>query len=99
MKKLILWIVLLAFSALTVIAVVNHGATGILQYQLANSAGIQVLVDLVIALAFFLVWMWNDAKKRGVSPWPWLILTLIAGSFGPLIYFLLREYQAQKNQL
>ncbi|TDR31975.1 DUF2834 domain-containing protein [Hydromonas duriensis] len=97
MKKLILWAVLLGFSVLTAIAVASHGVIGIFQYQLANAAGLQVLVDLIIASAFFLVWMWHDTQKRGVSPWPWLILTLVAGSFGPLIYFIVREYKAQNN--
>ena len=94
MNKLILWLVFIGFTVLTAVAVLNHGAIGIFQYQLANFAGAQVLVDLVIALTFFLVWMWQDTKKRGVSPWPWIALTLVAGSFGPLIYFMVRQYKS-----
>ena len=93
MQKIILWLALMALTALTAVAVANHGPIGIFQYQLANFAGMQVLFDLVIALAFFLVWMWHDTKKRGVSPWPWVVLTLIVGSFGPLIYFIVRQYK------
>jgi hypothetical protein len=97
MKKLTLWAALIGFGLLSVLAVMEHGAVGIFQHQLANLAGMQVLADLVIALAFFLVWMWQDAKKRGVSPWPWLVLTLLAGSFGPLIYFIVRLYTTKND--
>ena len=57
MKKNILWLVLIGFGILTAVAIVQYGAIGIFQYQLANVAGMQVLADLVIALTFFLVWL------------------------------------------
>lgn len=85
----ILWIILILFGVLTVFAVAQHGPDGILRYQLANLAGSQVLADLAIALGLFLVWMWPNAKATGRNPWPWLLITLVIGSFGPLIYLLL----------
>ena len=36
-------------------------------------------------------WVYVDAKERGVSPWPYLILTLGTGSVGTLLYLLVRE--------
>ncbi len=89
--KVALWLVTLLFAGLTAVAVVQHGATGILAYQLANTAGLQVLADLAIALGLFLVWMWQDAKANGIKQWPWLVLTLLIGSFGPLLYLLYRQ--------
>ena len=89
--KAILWVVTLAFAALTAVAVQQHGLTGILTYQLANTAGLQVLVDLAIALGLFIFWMWQDAKTKCISPWPWLVVTLLIGSFGPLFYLLYRQ--------
>lgn len=89
--KALLWIVTFAFAALTALAVAQHGATGILTYQLANTAGLQVLADLAIALGLFLVWMWQDAKAKGINQWPWLVITLLIGSFGPLLYLLYRQ--------
>ncbi len=88
MKKTMLSIVLLLFSVLSWIAAWKHGYLGILEFQSANFAGWQVLVDLVIALGLFLAWMWQDARKNGRNPYPWLVLTLTTGSFGPLIYLL-----------
>ncbi len=89
--KAILWVVIVAFAVLTGLAVQQHGATGILAYQLANTAGLQVLVDLAIALALFVLWMWQDDKSKNISPWPWLVITLLIGSFGPLFYLLYRQ--------
>ena len=40
--KAILWVVIVAFAVLTGLAVQQHGVTGILAYQLANTAGLQV---------------------------------------------------------
>ncbi len=88
MKRIVLLIILIAFLALTTIAVWQHGYLGIFVQQFQNFAGIQVLVDLVIALSIFLVWMWKDAKSAGRNPWPWLFLTLATGSIGALIYLL-----------
>jgi len=81
-------ITLIAFLALTAIAAWQHGYLGVFAYQFQNLAGIQVLVDLVIALSLFLVWMWQDAKAAGRNPWPWLLLTLATGSIGALVYLL-----------
>ena len=88
MKRIVLAVVLIAFLALTAVAVWQHGFLGIFAYQFQNFAGIQVLVDLVIAASLFLVWMWKDAKAAGRNPWPWVLLTLATGSIGPLIYLL-----------
>jgi Terpene cyclase DEP1 len=92
----VLWLVLALFGVLTILAVMQHGPDGILRYQLANLAGLQVLVDLFIALALFIVWMWPNARAKGRNPWVWLAITLVIGSFGPLLYLLLaRESQGK----
>lgn len=89
MKRIVLTIVLIAFLALTASAVWQHGYLGIFTSQFETLAGMQALVDLVIAVSLFLVWMWQDAKAAGRNPWPWLLLTLVSGSIGPLVYLLL----------
>lgn len=88
MSRGILIALLLPFSALSVAAVAEHGVVGIFAHQFANLAGLQVLADLAIALVLVLAWLWRDARRRGRSPYPWIVLTLAAGSFGPLLYLL-----------
>lgn len=89
MKNLLL-LVLALFSVLTGLAIWSHGIWGILQPLVTSLAGGQVLADLAIALGLFLAWMWRDAARVGRNPWPWIALTLAAGSFGPLLYLLIR---------
>lgn len=91
MPRTLLAITLIAFGALTAAALWAHGLVGIFTPLLQSLAGAQVLADLVIALSLFLVWMWRDATRQGRNPWPWLVLTLATGSFGPLIYLLTRR--------
>jgi hypothetical protein len=88
MKRIILIVTLIAFLALTTMAVWQHGYWGIFQPLIKDLAGMQVLVDLVIALGIFLIWMWNDARSAGRNPLPWVFLTFATGSIGALIYLL-----------
>ena len=80
--------ILIPFSLLTAYAVAEVGYIGIFDYQRHSPAGWQVIADLVIALLLVLLWLVNDARKNGRSPWPWVALTLATGSFGPLLYIL-----------
>lgn len=91
MQRILLTIIFAAFFALTAVAVWHHGVLGILELALGSFAGAQLLVDLVIALSLFLVWMWRDAHASGRNLWPWIVLTLVAGSFGPLLYLISRR--------
>lgn len=91
MPRTLLALTLVAFGALTAAALWHHGLVGIFTPLFQSLAGAQVLVDLVIALTLFLVWMWRDAARTGRNPWPWLLLTLATGSFGPLLYLLTRR--------
>ena len=88
MKKLALGVVFAAFSALTVAAVAVHGYVGIFEHQFRSLAGLQVLADLSIALVLVLAWLWQDARANARNPYPWVVLTLAAGSIGPLLYLL-----------
>ncbi len=78
--------ILVPFTLLTLYAVKEVGYTGIFDYQFGSPAGIQVLVDLVIACLLIFTWMIPEARRNGSNPWPWVVLTLVLGSFGPLLY-------------
>jgi len=87
-------VALVALLAVTVPAVLEVGFSGIFVWQLQTWAGMQVLLDLVIVAGLACIWMVNDAPSRGLNAWPFVVITLLAGSFGPLSYLILRELRS-----
>lgn len=79
-------VLLVPFSLLTVWALANGGITGILSFH-QSPGGWQVFIDLVIALLLLLTFLVPHARARGRNPWPWVAMTFLLGSFGPLLYF------------
>ena len=96
MKRNALLLVLAPFSVLSALALWRDGYWGILAPHFQSWGGAQVLCDLVIALSLVMIWLWRDARRLGRNPWIWLLVTLIAGSFGPLLYLLSRKRQASR---
>lgn len=90
-KVLSLLAVLLGFGALSALALFEHGYLGIFQFHFPASAGWQVLADLVIVCALAMIWMINDARRSARTVWPFLLLTVTGGAFGPLLYLLVGE--------
>jgi hypothetical protein len=87
-KQIGLSVVLFDFAALTAYALYQYGVVGFLELALANAATTTLFADLMIALSMVLVWMWRDARARGVSPLPYVLITLALGSVGPLLYLI-----------
>ena len=83
-RKLAL-IILIPFAALTTWALMNGGIAGILSFH-QSPGGWQVFIDLVIALGLLLTFLVPHARAQGRNPWPWVVMTLALGSFGPLLY-------------
>jgi hypothetical protein len=88
MKPVLLAIFLL-FDAYTFYAIYQVGYFGIIEAGLANPGSLQVLLDLVIACSLIAWWIVNDARATGRNPWPYLAITVVGGSLGPLLYLLL----------
>lgn len=84
----VLGLITLDFAALTVYSIMEVGYLGLFEYQFATSAGWQVLADLVIVCVLAMAWMIADARRSGRTVWPYLLLTVFGGSFGPLLYLL-----------
>jgi hypothetical protein len=97
-KRLLTGLVLADFTALTAWAVWTHGYVGFFEAAFANLASITVGVDLMIALSLVSVWMWRDARERGVSPIPYLLLTAALGSVGPLLYLFTRLREPARHR-
>jgi hypothetical protein len=91
MRIALLLLILLAFGAYSVYVMWDFGYLGIWRAGFANAAALQILLDLVITCLLISAWMLVDARERGLKAWPFVGITLAAGSFGPLLYLLYRE--------
>ncbi|HEY0136453.1 MAG TPA: DUF2834 domain-containing protein [Nannocystis sp.] len=90
-KQIILAVFALDFLLLTAWAIVQHGYLGIFAHAFQNSATILLAVDLVLAIVMIAGWMWVDANRHGLRVWPYLLVTALFGSAGPLLYLIRRE--------
>ncbi|MEL7023568.1 MAG: DUF2834 domain-containing protein [Pseudomonadota bacterium] len=77
---------LVPFLVLTAYAVWKVGYIGIFDYHRHSPAGWQVFTDLVIALVLVLSFMVPEARRKGRTVWPWVLMTLTLGSIGPLLF-------------
>ncbi|WP_322616985.1 DUF2834 domain-containing protein [Pseudomonas sp. BIC9C] len=60
----------------------------------------QVVIDLYLLATLAGIWMYQDARKRGqsaLSVVPYLLITVIFVSIGPLLYLVVRGLQNRKN--
>ncbi len=87
-KQWLVAIVLADFVALNAYVVWQYGYVGFVREVLSTLPGIAVMVDLTIALTLIAIWMWNDARARGIAVVPYLVAGLFLGSAGPLAYLL-----------
>jgi hypothetical protein len=95
--RAVLFLVLAAFGAFSLYAMWQVGYVGIWQAGMASVGAWQVLLDLVIMSFITLGYMARDARRTGRTVWPFAVLTVAAGSFGPLLYLLLRKSAAPAN--
>ena len=91
-------LVTIAFGALTAVALLDVGYWGIIEPHFKSWGAAQVFVDLVIVCLLAVIWMVKDAPSRGMNPWPFVALTFVAGSFGPLAYLIVRELREGARQ-
>jgi hypothetical protein len=94
LKKLLLMAAFIALGGITAVALWHEGLVGIFTAATSSYGSMQIFSDLVIALILVMVWMWRDAKNSGRNVWPWIVLTLAAGSFGPLLYLIAAKEKA-----
>lgn len=87
--------VLTAFTALSFYALYQHGVCEFLHLAVATPGHITLTADLVISLSLVSAWLWRDARARNVSPWPFLLLTAVLGSVGPLLYLVLKGSKSE----
>lgn len=94
-RRIIALFILLPFTLLSVYAVQQVGYWGIFDYHWHSPAGWQVFTDLVIAVFLAMLWMVKDARQTGRNVVPYLIVSLLLGSFGPLLYLSLTPARSE----
>jgi hypothetical protein len=95
MNKPLLIVVFIAFGALTAYTGLHYG--GLLEwlaFYTRDPASWQLFVDLVITMSLLLVFIYRDAQATGRRFWPWAVVCLTVGSFGPLLYFITAKREA-----
>jgi hypothetical protein len=103
MEKIILPLVtLILFAAYTVFSMLQ-GEQSLLQFGIQLMSRLdtaQVVIDLYILAALACVWMYHDNKSRGksfISVAPYLLITAIFVSIGPLLYLVVKGFSKQPS--
>lgn len=92
-RLVVLLVILGAFSAWSTAIVLEEGYFGFLTLAAEEPWGRQVLLDLVLALVIAWGGLRRDAARQGIAAWPYLLLTAVLGSIGPLAYLVHREWK------
>lgn len=91
-KRFGLMMVLAAFLALHAYGLSHDGIEGFIAIFKTTNAWHMVLgADLLISLSLAATWLVRDARQRGVSSIPYVLLTIATGSAGPLLYLIRRR--------
>ncbi len=98
-KDVALILVWLVFTAYTVVVMVGHGTIGFIHLAWREPWGMQMLLDLLIALSLFGGFVVKDAGERGLRAWPWLIAMMTLGSVGALPYLVYRRVASSEVPL
>jgi hypothetical protein len=85
---------LAAFAGAETYAVWQVGYVGLFEQALGSVGAALGFADLCVALGLVTIWLVQDARDRGISPIPYMVLTLALGSVGPLLYLVRREASA-----
>jgi hypothetical protein len=93
-RLLLLVVVIGLFGAASALALREVGYFGILEPHFKSFGEFQVLADLAILAVLGCIWMTEDARARGVASWPFVVVTVFAGSFGVLLYLVTRELRS-----
>lgn len=95
-------IALLAFASYTV-SVMLQAEQSLIDFGInlmSRPDTAQVVIDLYLLAILAGIWMYHDARKRGqsgLSVIPYLLITAIFVSVGPLLYLVVRGLKNPKN--
>lgn len=91
MSRPLLYATFVLFTAFSLWVTFTEGYLAFLDVPRGSMWGLQITLDLVIAISLFVGWMWRDARTSGVPPLPYFLLCLTVGSIGALAYLIHRS--------
>ena len=97
-------IALIAFGAYTV-SVMLQAEQSLIDFGISLMSSpdtAQVVIDLYLLATMAGIWMYQDARKRGqsaLSVAPYLLITAIFVSIGPLLYLVVRGIHNHKQRV
>lgn len=80
----------LAFTSYTLSVAAQHSLLGFVADHLKGGWSLQVFLDLCVAATCFWVVAVPDSRRRGLNPWPYVVLTPLLGSVALLAWFVHR---------
>ncbi len=89
-KVVVPLVVFLVFTTYSVLVSLEHGPLGFIPAHSVGGWPTQVFLDLGLMAVGFLTLAAPDARRRGITFWPYLLATLTLGSIGMLAYFVRR---------
>ena len=100
LKQIGLEIVLLGFAAFTGYCLYEFGPAGVFRLAFENPVSTLLFTDLTISLVIVLTLLGRDAVEHHISMLPYIALTLMFGSVGPLLYLIRRAgHEDREHQL
>lgn len=89
-QRVLAAIVLVPFTIYSTWVTATQGYAEFFTLPWSHPIWSQEFLDLCIALTMVSSWMVGDARRRGVTVWPYLVATPLLGSISPLVYLALR---------
>ncbi|HBQ11593.1 MAG TPA: hypothetical protein DEF51_10675 [Myxococcales bacterium] len=90
-KQIGIGLLFLDFAAFTGYTIYQEGALGLAEAVTSSWWAGQITLDLCICAFFGCLWVWRDAKKRGLNPLPYVIAVPFTGSLALLVYAIRRQ--------
>ncbi len=92
--RILILSILIPFIIFTDIAVFSINSFSEIWAALTNHLiVVQVIIDFLIVFTLSSLWVWHDARQRGANPIFYVILMLITGAIGLLIYLFIHVFK------
>jgi hypothetical protein len=90
-RQLVCIAVLVPFLGLTAYVLATAGLLGFYAELLRSPSTVLASTDLTLSLGLVAFWMYGDARDTGTPFLPYLVITVVIGVAGPLLYLVHRE--------